>query len=147
MTLPSRILFAALQATPVKRAELVRFLISKEANVHALNPDGDALLHITMRSLDRSVCLEIAEVLIDVGCNFLARNLRGEAPLHIAAKQGHHDAVNYLILFSSPSEVPYLLSPDPQHKNRRCVHSSATWVVYTSCQKRKLGCFKKSDIL
>ena len=111
--LPSRILFAALQIIVVKRVEMIRLLVSKGANVHLFNPDGDALLHITMRSLDRSVCLEIAEILIDVGCNPLARNSSGETPLHIAAKQGYHEIINYLILFSSSSDISSLLRDDP----------------------------------
>ena len=111
--LPSRILFAALRAVVVKRVEMIRLLISQGANVHMLNPNGDALLHITMRSLDRFVCLEIAGILIDAGCNPSARNLRGETPLRIAAKQGYHEIVNYLILFSSPLDISSLLQGDP----------------------------------
>ena len=99
--LPSRILFAAFQTIVVKRVEMIRLLVGKGANVHVFNPDGDALLHITMRSLDRSVSWGVAEILLDVGCNPLARNLLGETPLHIAAKQGYHEIVNYLMLFSS----------------------------------------------
>lgn len=107
--LPSRILFAALQATLVKRVEIVRLLVSKGATIHVLNPDRDTLLHITMRSLDRSICLDIAEILIDVGCNPLAHNSIGETPLHVAAKQGYHEVVNYLLLFSSSPDVSSLL--------------------------------------
>ena len=113
MPLPSRILFAALQATVVKRVEMIRLLVNRGANVHVLNPDGDTLLHITTRSLDRSVCLQIAVILIDVGCNPSALNLRGETPLHIAAKQGYHEIVNYLILFSPSSGISTLLQYDP----------------------------------
>ena len=111
--LPSRILFAALQAILVKRVEMIRLLVRNGANVHVLNPNGDALLHITTRSLDRSVCLEIARILIDVGCNPSALNLRGETPLHIAAKQGYHEIIDYLISFSSSSGISSLLQDDP----------------------------------
>ncbi|KAF8548192.1 ankyrin [Imleria badia] len=111
--LPSRILSVALQAIVVKRVEMIRLLVNTGANLHVLKPDGDALLHITMRSLDRSVSLEIARILIDVGCNPLSRNVRGEAPLHIAAKQGYHEIVNYLIQFSSSSDISSLLQDDP----------------------------------
>ena len=111
--LPSRILFTALQSTVVKRVDMIRFLISKGANVHVLNPDGDTLLHTHMRSLNRSVCLEIVQMLIDIGCDPLVSNLRGEIPLHIAAKQGHDEVVNYLLLFSSSLDVSSLLKTDP----------------------------------
>ena len=111
--LPTRILFVALQATVMKRVEIIRLLVSKGANVHVLNTNGDALLHITMRSLDRSVCLEIAGILIDAGCNPSLPNLRGETPLHIAAKQGSYEIVNYLMLFSSSSDISSLLQDDP----------------------------------
>jgi ankyrin repeat protein len=111
--LPSRILFAALQSIVVKRVEMIRLLVSKGASIHVLNPNGDALLHFTMRSLDRSVCLEIASILIDVGCNPLALNLRGETPLHIAVQQGYHEIFNYLASFSSSSGILSLLQDDP----------------------------------
>ena len=111
--LPSRILFTALQSTVVKRVEMIRLLVSKGANVHVLNPDGDTLLHANMRSLNRSVCLEIAEMLIDIGCDPLVRNLHGQIPLQIAAKQGHHEAVNYLLSFSSSLGISSLLKGDP----------------------------------
>ena len=110
--LPSRILYAALQVPVVKRVEMIHLLISKGANVHALNPDGDTLLHVNVRSPDRFICQEIAERLIKAGCNPLTRNMRGETPLDIAVKQGYYEAINYLIMFSSSSEVLSLLQ-DP----------------------------------
>jgi ankyrin repeat protein len=113
VSLPSRVLFAALQTTLVKRVEMIRLLVSKGANVHVLKPNGDTLLHLIMRSPDRSVCLEIAEVLIDSGCNPSALNLHDETPLHIATKQGYHEMVNYLILFGSSSDISSLLRDDP----------------------------------
>ena len=119
--LPSRILFAALQAPVVKRVEMIRLLIAKGANVHALNPNGDTLLHANMRSPDRSVCLEIAKRLVDVGCNPLARDIRGETPLHIAAKRWHHEVVNYLISFSSSSDVLSLLQDRATQASTLCV--------------------------
>ena len=109
--LPSRILFTALQVTLLKRVEMIRLLISKGANVYVLNADGDTLLHVAMRSLDRSVCLEIAEVLIDASCNPSTCNLRGETPLRIAAKQGYYEVANYLLLFSTSSDILPLLHP------------------------------------
>ncbi|KAG8219058.1 hypothetical protein J3R82DRAFT_4814 [Butyriboletus roseoflavus] len=112
--LPSRILFSALLSTLVKRVEMIRFLVSKGANVIVLNPDGDNLLHTNIRSLDRSVssCLEIAtEMLIDIGCDPLVRNLRGEFPLQIAAKQRH------LLSFSSPMCMSPL-AENPRRKYR-----------------------------
>ena len=111
--LPSRVLFAASQATVVRRVEMIRLLTSKGANIHVLKPNGDSILHTTMRSPDRSVCLEIAAILIDVGCDPTARNLDGETPLHIVAKQGYHEIVNYLLLFSSPFDISSLLQGDP----------------------------------
>ncbi|KAG6375336.1 ankyrin repeat-containing domain protein [Boletus reticuloceps] len=109
--LPPRILFAAFQTIVGRRVEVIRLLVSK-GDVHVLNPDGDTLLHTNVQSLDRPVCLEIAEILIDAGCNPLAHNLRGETPLHIAAKQGYHEIVNYLTLFSSSSDISSLLEGD-----------------------------------
>lgn len=100
--LPSRILFAALQATPtLKRANMTRLLISKGANVHALSPEGNLLLHVAVRSPDRSAFPEIVHILIYAGCNPSVRNLHGETPLQIAAKQGYNEAVKYMLLLSS----------------------------------------------
>jgi ankyrin repeat protein len=110
--LPSRILFTALQVTLPKRVEMIRLLISKGANVYVLNADGDTLLHVAMRSIDRSVCLEIVEILVDAGCNPSTCNLLGETPLHIAAKQGYFEVANYLLLFSTSSDVLSLLHPE-----------------------------------
>ena len=111
--LPSRILFIALQSPVMKRVEMIRLLVGKGANVHVLNPDGDSLLHSNMRSRNGSVCLEIAQILIDIGCDPLVSNLCGEIPLHIAAKQGYDEVVNYLLLFSSSLDVSSLLKTDP----------------------------------
>ncbi|KAF8415982.1 ankyrin repeat-containing domain protein [Boletus edulis BED1] len=120
VSLPPRILVAAFQTSVVKRVEMIRLLISKGANIHVLSPDGDTLLHIAMRSPDRSVCLEIVEILMDVGCNPSTINARSETPLHIAAKQGYHETLNYLILFRSSSEISSLLEDDSALQ-------SATW--------------------
>ena len=107
--LPQRVLFAALQATVTKRVEMVRLLISKGAKVDVLNSNGDSLLHVTVRSPDRSPCLEIAKRLVDVGCDPCSRNIGGETPLCIAAKQRHYEVVKYLMLLSSPLDVQSLL--------------------------------------
>ena len=116
--LPSRILFAALQTTLPKRIEMIRLLIDKGANVHTLRPNGDALLHVAMRSLDRSVCPEIAKIFIDAGCNPSASNQNGETPLCIAAKQEYREIGNYLLLFGVPSDVWDLLHPCPSYQAR-----------------------------
>ena len=118
--LPSRILFAALQAPVVKRVEMTRLLITKGAKVHILNPDGDAPLHVTMRSPDRSVCLEIAEILVEVGCNPVACNTRGETALRIAAKRWYLEVVNYLIAFSSSSDILSLLQDRETQASTLC---------------------------
>ena len=107
--LPPRVLFAALQVTVTKRVEMIRLLISKGAKVDVLNSNGDSLLHVTVRSPDRSPCLEIAKRLVDVGCDPCSRNIGGETPLCIAAKQRHYEVVKYLMLLSSPLDVQSLL--------------------------------------
>ena len=113
--LPSRVLFAAMQTPVAKRVEMIRLLISKEANLHVLDADGNGLLHVTMRCHDRSVCSGIAERLLAAGCSLLARNMRGETPLHIAARQGQHEVAGHLIL-SKPSLDVLSLLQDPVMK-------------------------------
>ena len=114
--LPSRILFAALQATLVKRVDMIRLLISKGANVHVLSPDGDTLLHVAVRSPDRSVFPEIVQILVDAGCSTSARNLHGETPFHVAERQEYSEIAIYLLLFDTPSGVLSLLGPDSSKK-------------------------------
>ena len=129
--LPQRVLFAALQATVTKRVEMVRLLISKGAKVDVLNSNDDSLLHVTMRSPDRSTCLEIAKILIDVGCNPLNHNLNmgDETPLCIAAKQGYYEVANYMILLSSPLGAAFLLgSRETQIGRASCRERVFNWV-------------------
>ena len=111
--LPSRILFSALQVTPSKRVDMIQFLMDRGAKVDILNRDGDTLLHAAMRSLDRSICPGIAKILIGARCSSLARNLNGETPLCVAAKQDHRQIGIYLLLFAAPSDIYSLLHPDP----------------------------------
>lgn len=110
--LPKRILFTALRAPGMKRVEMVSLLIGKGAAVHVVNPDGDTLLHVNMRSPNRSVCMEIAKRLADVGCSHFTCNIQGETPLNIAAMQGYHEVVKHLILSSTTLDILSLLQ-DP----------------------------------
>ncbi|KAF8552310.1 ankyrin [Imleria badia] len=106
-SLPSRILFAALQVTLLKRVEMIRLLISKGTNVHVLNPDGHPLLHVAMRSADRSILPEITQILLDAGYKPSALDLNGRT------LEEHQEIGNYLLLFGRSSDILSLLDPDP----------------------------------
>ena len=138
--LPPRILFEVLRAPVVKRVEMIQLLIDNKANVHALNHDGDGLLHVTMRSPDRDVLLEIAKRLIEVGCKPLARNIRGETPIHIAINQCHYEVINYLISFTSSSDVSFLLQdPATAASIFRFLHCNATSSSFHPEQEEKIS--------
>ena len=107
--LPSRILFAAVQITPLKRVEMLRLLVGKGANVHVLSPEGHSLLQVAMLSPDRSVFLEIAQILIDAGCKPPALDLGGKTLLRNVAEQEYHQVGIYLLLYGTPSDILSLL--------------------------------------
>ncbi|KAI9573047.1 ankyrin repeat-containing domain protein [Boletus coccyginus] len=111
VSLPSRILFAALRVTPLKRVEMVRLLIRRGAPVDVLNPHRDTLLHVAMRSFDRSVCSEIAKIFLDAGCDPSVLNLYGETPFCIAVRQEYREIGNYLLLLGTSSDIWPLLQP------------------------------------
>ncbi|KAF8552317.1 ankyrin [Imleria badia] len=110
--LPSRILFSALQAPPPKRVKMIRLLISKRANVHVLSPGRDSLLRVATGSLDRSVGMEVAQILIDAGCIPPAFNLDGNT-LNIVAEQEYREVGSYLLLSGTSLDIFSLLDPDP----------------------------------
>ncbi|KAH0828820.1 ankyrin repeat-containing domain protein [Lanmaoa asiatica] len=93
--LPCRILFAATQATIMKRDKMVRLLIRKGANLHVL--DHDTLLQVAVSSVDEYDSLEIAKIIVDAGYKPSSCNLRDEAPLHLTV-------INKYLLSSLPSE-------------------------------------------
>ena len=111
--LPSRILFAALHVTLLKRVAMIRLLITKGANVHVLSPDGHSLLHVAMRSPDRSVFLEIAQIFIDAGYKPSNLSQCDETLPRIVTDQQYHEVSVYLLLSATSADISSLLSPKP----------------------------------
>ncbi|KAG2138576.1 ankyrin repeat-containing domain protein [Suillus bovinus] len=67
--------------------------------------DGGNFLHALTKCLDmRHDCLEIAKILIDVGCSLDATDNAGNTPLHLAIKQQSASFMQYLI--ESGAHVP-----------------------------------------
>lgn len=84
---------------------MIRLLLSKGANACVLNFDGDTLLHVAMQisDIDRSIRLEIADMLLGAGCDPLACNCHGELLCHMVAKQDYRRIAKHLLLFCTHS--------------------------------------------
>ncbi|KAG8215845.1 hypothetical protein J3R82DRAFT_7788 [Butyriboletus roseoflavus] len=75
---------------------MMRFLVSKGANIQATTVNGDTALHLTLAVSSEATRLETTRILIDSGCNPSQSNLAGEMPLHVAASSGFPILVKYL---------------------------------------------------
>ncbi|KIK97499.1 hypothetical protein PAXRUDRAFT_136196 [Paxillus rubicundulus Ve08.2h10] len=94
--LPHDILFTA--GNPrLRPARVTRMLIEKGANVHALTPDGDSVLHLAITNRDQQESLETVRMLVDAGCDPALCNSNGEPPLHVAIVRGKESIVEYSI--------------------------------------------------
>jgi len=75
------------------KTEVVHYLLSRKADVNAMDIDGWGALHIALVQ-ERP---DLALALINAGANVHAINGDGNSPLHIAAKKGYDDIVDKLI--------------------------------------------------
>ncbi|KAF8452441.1 ankyrin repeat-containing domain protein [Boletus edulis BED1] len=98
---PPNILLSVAGVESPERTPVIKFLISKGADIHVTRPNGDSLLHLTMTDMINpweTECLTRIKILVNAGCNPHACNLAGETPFHIAARQGYALIMEYLLL-------------------------------------------------
>ena len=89
-------------ATPI-----IKFLISQGANIHVTSPNGNTLLHLSMRASWEARCLQRIKIFVNSGCDAGVCNIAGKTPLHIAATQRYISVMEYLISIgtSVPSDI------------------------------------------
>jgi ankyrin repeat protein len=73
--------------------DVVRFLISKGANVNALSDEDVLPIHRAAKKGDVETC----QILVENGADLHALSLSGKTPLAYAVHRGHLDAVDFLI--------------------------------------------------
>ncbi|KAG6380114.1 ankyrin repeat-containing domain protein [Boletus reticuloceps] len=98
---PQNILLSVAGVESPERTPVIKFLISKGADIDVTSPNGDSLLHLTMTDMIHpweTECLTRTKILVNAGCNPHACNLAGETPFHIAARRGYTFVMEYLLL-------------------------------------------------
>ena len=110
---PARFLFAAATGDTPETVPVVRFLLHKGADVHAVS-DGcmDTALHLAVLCPWEPRRLELVEILIEAGCNATISNAQGKTALDIAIERGYKSAAELLRSYKvqfSPSILPTAL--------------------------------------
>ncbi|KAG9315394.1 ankyrin repeat-containing domain protein [Chiua virens] len=104
---PDQFLVIACTGNTSETIPVVRVLLKRGANIHAVSPGYDAALHLASMCPWEPRALELTKILMDAGCNPTARNGRGETPMTIAMKQGHATVVGHFLpsSISTPSHI------------------------------------------
>lgn len=113
--LPANILLAASEGYSSEKSQIIRYLISKGADVSMVTTDALALVPLPPIQIDSGRGPEWLHILVDAGCDF-----NWETLLRTAAKNGHVDVLNYclsqgallspdVLLVSAPQTIHYLL--------------------------------------
>lgn len=82
-----------LAASATRKIEVARLLLSKKADVNAVNNRGLSSLHAAAAAADKP----LTEVLLDHGAAVNARDAAGFTPLHMAAMSGATDVTELLL--------------------------------------------------
>jgi len=82
---------------PKRLAEVIELLVDKGADINAKDEEGNTPLAEALINPEGDILMELVELLIAKGADIHARNRYGYTPLHMAAHQGHRDAVRLLI--------------------------------------------------
>lgn len=93
------ILLSVSGSTSFNATPMIKFLVSKGANIQVTRPDGlgDTLLHLAIKNLWEKECLKRVQILVDAGCDPHACNSAGETPFHIAAMRRFISVMEYLL--------------------------------------------------
>jgi ankyrin repeat protein len=96
---PPDALFAILHsALPADwRVHAIRSLVGQGANACVLSTDGSTLLHATVLSLDDPQSLEVAKLLVGIGCEPFQQNAQGITPLDLALDRKFPLVTDYLL--------------------------------------------------
>ncbi|KAF8125623.1 ankyrin repeat-containing domain protein [Boletus edulis] len=102
---PNLLLTALKLEDEQKRALMIICLAENRADVHAHITAGGPVLHTVLHSLrDETYALEVAQALVNHGCDPLELGSSGETPLYIAVQRGFVSVTRYLLsLGISPS--------------------------------------------
>ncbi|KAG0181013.1 hypothetical protein DFQ29_009547 [Apophysomyces sp. BC1021] len=84
---------ALLKAAYEGRFSLVKYLLSKNANIHQKDKDGWTALH----NACSKGCLPIVRLLVENGANVNVRSKMGHTPLINAASKGYMSIIEYLL--------------------------------------------------
>ena len=109
--LPQDALFAILHSSLPGdwRAQKICSLVGKGADVCRLSTEGDSLLHAAMLALrvDERQALDVAQHLVDAGCDPSLYNKEGKTALHIAVQVAFISVVEYILALdqSLPEDI------------------------------------------
>ena len=100
---PGRFLIAAATGDTSETVSVVRFLLDKGVDVHAVSDEsGDTALHLAVMCSWEPRRLELATMLMDAGCSPHACNSQGETPLIVAEKRGYSSVAEILLSCNGP---------------------------------------------
>ena len=117
---PERFLIAAATGDTSETIPVVRFLLDKGVDVHAVSDETeDTALHLAVMCPWEPRRLELTKMVMDAGCSPHACNSRDETPLIIAVKRGYSSVVEILLSCGVPLTSDILQSAldgsrDPQ---------------------------------
>lgn len=84
---------------------VVEFLLGNGADCTSLDRDGESVLHKCLYAQGFGETTEIALLLLEAGCPGDAQNLKGEAPVHLAAGRGFSSVIRLLAWVADVTSV------------------------------------------
>uniref|UniRef100_A0AAY4CU91 Histone-lysine N-methyltransferase EHMT1 n=1 Tax=Denticeps clupeoides TaxID=299321 RepID=A0AAY4CU91_9TELE len=121
--------FSYFPNTEYKHVDLVKLLLSRDADINIRDNEENVCLHWAAFS----GCVEIAQLLLEARCDLHMVNVHGDSPLHIAARENRLDCVTMLLTRGA----------DVNQKNREgetplecCSHSSKVWSALQASRKQ-----------
>lgn len=75
----------------------VTMMVSKGADIHVQNNEGNTLLHLSCLQANSHTSYQLAEFFVNEGLSVHTANKKGQTPLHLAVWSGHVNIVQMLI--------------------------------------------------